>query len=465
MRTGIVSLIIVLLAAIPAFSQKAVSGKQPTTLRATARELMSRNHAKANADTIDTDLARLMALMPQPIYRDSLPFIPMSLLIYRTSVYDTLPQYHIDTVPQLRFPRTIYTFRADSLVNPRWLEEASLRWHTSELLQQMLMTGPAHRIDYFAWKLPEPPQLSPITEAPVLPASRTIPAALPSMTYTPEEPAIRRHWLHVTNLGLQFSQAYVSPNWYQGGDNSLTVLANLAWNVQLNRVYHPNLLLESNLQYKLGLYSTPNDKMHKYAISEDLLQYNLTGGVKAFKRWYYSFSMLFKTQMLNNYSANSWDRKASFLSPGELNFGLGMTYSKENKKKGINFQASIAPVSYNLRTCIDHKVDPTQFNIKEGRKTSNEIGSNAELTMTWKLAPNIVWKQRLYLFSDYKYFVGDWEHTFNFAINRFLSTQIYLHGRYDTSAPGKEKGWKKWMLKEILSFGFAYSFTTVPPKK
>lgn len=402
--------------------------------------------------------------LPEPYYRDTLPFLTTSVLIFSELLPEAgMPRSLDSTVAPYRRKNT--GLLPDSVTNPRWLKEARLRMQAALMLRQMLMTGPGHHIDYFAWQLPEPPQLAPITGTPVLPVMRNIPSALPSMSAAPEQPVVKRHWLHAVALGLQFSQAYVSPNWYQGGDNSLTVLANLGWNVKLNTVYHPNLLLESNLQYKLGLYSTPRDEKHKYAISEDQLQYNLTGGVKAFRRWYYSFSMQFRTQMLNNYAPDSWDRKASFLSPGDLNLGLGMTYNNTDKKRGIVFQASIAPLSYNLRTCIDSKVDPTQFNIKTGRKTSNEFGSNAELTMTWQLAPNISWKQRLFLFSDYNYFSGDWEHTFNFSINRFLSTQFYLHGRYDTSAPGGSKGWKKWMLKEILSFGFSYAFTTVPPKK
>jgi hypothetical protein len=40
-----------------------------------------------------------------------------------------------------------------------------------------------------------------------------------------------------------------------------------------------------------------------------------------------------------------------------------------------------------------------------------------------------------------------------------------VHGRFDSSVSTKSKGWKKWMLKEILSFGFAYSFSTIPNKK
>lgn len=405
----------------------------------------------------------ILERLPQFVYTDTAPSLPVSPLIYTEAVYDSQP------LLRLSVPNTVMPVRkplfADSLLNPQWLGEATARWRASRYLQQRLMTGPAHSIDYFAWELPDPPELAPITEAPVMPAMESIPEALPSMTSTPEEVIKPRHWLHIMDFGMQFSQAYLSPNWYQGGDNSLTVLANARWNVKLNQNYHPNLLLESNLQYKLGLYSTPHDEEHKYAISEDLFQYNLTAGLKAFRHWYYSFSFLFKTQLLNNYASNSKERKASFLSPGELNLGLGMTYKKEDKRRKIVFQTSIAPVSYNLKTCIDSNIDPTLFNIKAGRKSSSEIGSNAELTMTWQLAPNISWRQRLYLFSDYDYFTGDWEHTFNFTINRFLSTQVYLHGRYDTSAPGKSKGWKKWMLKEILSFGFAYSFTTVPPKK
>lgn len=409
----------------------------------------------------ENEAQQLLESLPPFVWQDTLPALPMSLLIYSELIYEPEPLY-IDTV--VTWQRIRPALFPEELTNPRWLSEARTRWNTARLLQQRLMTGPAHRIDYFAWELPDPPQLQPITEAPVLPTISTIPDALPSLGETPEEVIRPRHWLHVVALGLQFSQAFVSPNWYQGGDNSLTLLSNLRWNVKLNPVYHTDKLLESNLQYKLGLYSTPQDEKHKYAISEDLLQYNLTAGVKAFRHWYYSFSLMFKTQILNNYAQNSDERKASFLAPGELNLGLGMTYKKENKKRGIVFQANIAPLSYNLRTCIDSSIDPTQYGVKAGRKSVSQVGSNGELTMTWQLAPNISWRQRLFLFTNYDYFTGDWEHTFDFTINRFLSTQVYIHGRYDTSAPGSGKGWKKWMLKEILSFGFAYSFTTIPPK-
>ena len=272
------------------------------------------------------------------------------------------------------------------------------------------------------------------------------------------------NWLHTFNGAVQFSQAYLSPNWYQGGHNALSLMVNFFWNVKLNEVYHPNLMLDNTVSYKLALNSTPQDTEHKYSVSEDIFQWNFIFGVKAINKWFYSFTSQFKTQMLNTYGENSTVRKASFLSPGTLTLGLGMTYSTTNKPKTLKFNASISPLSYNLNTCIDRLVDPTQYNIPLGAKTKSEIGSNAEVTLDWQITSNISCRSRFFSFTNYKYYLGDWENTFSFTINRFLSTQIYLHLRYDSSTEVADitatKHWRYWMLKEILSFGFSYSFST-----
>ena len=79
-------------------------------------------------------------------------------------------------------------------------------------------------------------------------------------------------------------------------------------------------------------------------ISEDLLQINSTFGYKAARRWYYSLNLQFKTQLFNSYPSNSDKLKSAFLSPGELNLGLGMTYNYQNDKKTFDFNATIAPL-------------------------------------------------------------------------------------------------------------------------
>lgn len=269
----------------------------------------------------------------------------------------------------------------------------------------------------------------------------------------------RRNWLHNFNGLVQFSQAYNSPNWYQGGNNNLNALMNAYYNVKLNPAFHPNLLFENTLQYKLGMNNAPDDEMHDYNISEDLFQWNMTAGYKANKRWYYSMNTQFKTQILNNYKPNSNTLKAAFMSPGELNIGLGMTYNYANKNKTFTFDASISPLSYNLKTCTRGRMKETSFGIEEGRKTVSEYGSNAEGKLTWQILENISLRSRLFVFSDYDYIQSDWENTIQFTVNRFLSTQIYVHMRYDSTSPViEDTDWHKFQLKEILSFGFTYKF-------
>ena len=73
---------------------------------------------------------------------------------------------------------------------------------------------------------------------------------------------------------------------------------------------------------------------------------------------------------------------------------------------------------------------------------------------------------RLFVFTDYTYLQSDWENTISFDINRFLSTQLYVHVRYDSSTPRLEDSkWHTWQIKEILSLGFSYKFATFTEKK
>ena len=92
----------------------------------------------------------------------------------------------------------------------------------------------------------------------------------------------------------------------------------------------------------------------------------------------------------------------------------------------------------------------------------SEVGSNAEVKVSWDIMWNINYTSRFFVFTDYDYLQGDWQNTVNFSINRYLSTQIFVHLRYDSSTPkDDQKSWGRWQLKEILSFGLQYQFKTI----
>ncbi|MCH5234212.1 MAG: DUF3078 domain-containing protein [Muribaculaceae bacterium] len=345
---------------------------------------------------------------------------------------------------------------------PEWFDKAIRNRTAQEDLKYIGMLYTPASVEYAYWDLPVPPVL--LVEDRSFMAflrKQDIPEPDPEEAILPEVELKKRNWLHKVGAQLQFSQAYISPNWYQGGNSYLSMLFGFNWNVTLNQVYHPKLLFQSDLTYKLAFTSNPKGSYHKYTISEDNFQYNLNTGLKAAKDWYYSFNLQFKTQLFNNFAQDSPERTASFLSPGDLNLGLGMSYNHTNKLKTFKFTLTISPLSYNLKTCISDKVDHLTYSIPQDKKAKSEIGSNIEFNMEWAITTNISYKTRLFTFTDYHYFLGDWQNTFNFDINKFLSTQIFVNLRYDGSTENYSK-WKKFMMKELLSFGLSYTFSTKP---
>lgn len=346
----------------------------------------------------------------------------------------------------------------------RWLEELNVIDRDMAQLRRHVFYIHPQTVRYNTAQLLKAPKRYETTVNPLdhkIEIHETIAIPADHATLTAEE-VKKRHWIRTFNASLQFSQAYVSPNWYQGGNNNLNALGQLYYNVKLNTQYHPDLLFETTAQYKLGINSAPDDSIHSYNITDDIFQVNTTFGIRAHKRWYYSFTGQFKTQLLNSYQSNTRNLRSSFLSPGELTAGIGMTYNYANAKKTFTFDASLAPVSYALRTCISNRIDPTKYNIEAGRKTSHHFGSTAEFKIFWRLSYNITFASRIFAFTDYETAQADWENTLAFEINKFLTTQIYCHARYDSSTPRcDDPSWKKLQIKEILSVGFAYKFSTI----
>ena len=436
-----------------------------------AQSMLDSNLAIADSLALDStlfqpvvirDLPEILASLP-----DTMPELPFNPLVgpwvfsgYRSvkqrSFNDALSgrETNVEKIADEAWQNTSKT--------PRWLHDAFTQSRISGDFIYTTMINSPHTIQYTYWDLPVPPRLpeDDFTLGSYI-RDLNLPEVAISDALLPEFEQKKKHWLHTFNTGLQFSQAYVSKNWYQGGNNYLQLLFNFYWDVQLNPTYHPNEIFQSTLSYKLGVNSIEQSAVNrKYSLSEDNLQYNVKYGFKAFKKWFYTLTGQFKTQFFKNYKTNTDIRTASFLSPADLNLGIGMTYNYANKKKTFNMTASIAPLSYNLKVCIDNEIDHAQFNIKPGHKTHNEFGSSGEVNMTWQATSNISMRTRLFAFTDYNYFQGNVETTWDFAINKFLSTQIYANLRYDSSSDFNICKWRHWMLKEILSFGLSYSFST-----
>ncbi len=260
-------------------------------------------------------------------------------------------------------------------------------------------------------------------------------------------------WTHKAYSQLHFTQNMASDNWYQGGSSTMSVLGILTG--KLNYDNRKDIQWENNAEWRMGFNSVFNDSTALRAINtnEDVFKINSKLGIKAGGNWFYSGSVDFSTQFLNNYKAvNSSVLKSTFLTPVRLNIGVGLDY----KYKKL-FSLMVSPVSYKYIYANNiTDVSPKLFGIKEGEHVLSEIGSSFKAQFNYSPVREIQIDSRLSFYTNYTKVEVDWEIVGNFTINRFLSTRLSVNPRYDNTmilAAGEKA---KLQFKELLSFGLTY---------
>lgn len=260
-------------------------------------------------------------------------------------------------------------------------------------------------------------------------------------------------WYTSGNGSLQFTQNYISDNWYNGGESTNTALMNL----QLNANYNDKqkIQFDNVFEAKIGFNTVSSDTIRQYRINTDQLRISSKLGVKATTQWYYTISGEFNTQFFRNYKANTMNAVSAFMAPANLILSVGMDY-KINKKK-LNLSVFISPGAYSMRYVGDKDIDETQYGLKKGESFLHDIGSKFQSNLRWTIIPSVTWESRLYYFTSYHKAQAEWENTLNFVLNRYLSTKLFFHGRFDDGVKRKE-GKSYFQFKELLSFGINYNW-------
>lgn len=96
-------------------------------------------------------------------------------------------------------------------------------------------------------------------------------------------------WTFKANFSLQFTQNYVSDNWYKGGESHNALLASTVLEANYNN--QRKVTFDNKLEMKLGFQSLHNDDEHKFKTNSDLIRMTNKLGIRAIKQRYYTMML------------------------------------------------------------------------------------------------------------------------------------------------------------------------------
>lgn len=271
------------------------------------------------------------------------------------------------------------------------------------------------------------------------------------------------HWTKNGEHSLRISSNSFSDNWSAGNNN----LFNINNFHKININYKKDRIKFSNvIEWKLDLQKNQADTLHNIAVMDDYFRINSNLGFDAFiKNWSYAIDFSIRTPLFNKYQANDTVRIQSFLSPLNINTGIGMKYSLDKKYttvRGRRFRmtVSLLPASIEYTHISDEKVDPTRFGVEKGKNSRFNIGSTINLeNITYDFNTSLSYIARLKYFTNYEGSLLESDNRLVFALNKYLSAEAAFNLRFDDRVTPDKKGeWGYFQYNYVLGFGLGYKW-------
>lgn len=262
-------------------------------------------------------------------------------------------------------------------------------------------------------------------------------------------------------INLNFSQVALS-NWAAGGQNSIAVngLVSLFAKYKKNRSTWDNTL-------DIGYGVIKQDDLG-FQKSDDKIDFSSKYGQYAFRHWYYSALLSFKTQMAPGYNyPNDSVKISDLLSPAYLQLGLGMDY-----KPNDNLSILIAPLTGKVTIVNDDSLNSVgAFGVDTGEVVRMEFGASFKGTYKVTLIENVDLQTKLELFANYientENIDVNWETLIAMKINKFLTASITTNLIYDDDINIQidddndgvvDAMGPRTQFKEVLAIGLSFKF-------
>ena len=264
------------------------------------------------------------------------------------------------------------------------------------------------------------------------------------------------HWYKEANLMAQFTQNYISPNWYKGGNSQFAVLTIAKGRIDYRR---DRITWENTGEWRVGVTTTPGDTLRKYNVTDDMFRLYSKFGYQIIPKLYAVASVEFNTTLWNVWNENQSTVKTAFMTPMKFFIYGGLDYRPIK-----DLSILVAPATYKLVYAhfgdgdSIHNVDVTNYGIKAGEHLRSDFGSSIRVQWQWRPVREFGLETELYFFTNYRNVEIDWEINGEFYINRFLSIRLMLHPRFDSEYIAEGDTKPKMQFKELLSVGFSHKF-------
>lgn len=260
------------------------------------------------------------------------------------------------------------------------------------------------------------------------------------------------YWKFGGRTSLTFTQNFLSPNWFQGGESNYAMLATI--DLDLNYDNQDRISWTNHFDFDLGFATYEADNKLGFRTNTDKLRLESTFGYRVVKSLDIAAKVKAETQSLPFYSGDN-SLVSAFISPLDANASIGLNY----KPNIGNFKMEIylAPFSgYNCRY-VYHDELTAAYGIEKGH-FKQDFGTQLVVTIpTYKLTSFLDVYSRLEYYTDYHRVFFQWEAKFNVALSKYFTASLMLHTRFDDSVACHEN-WKYWQFKELFTLGVAYAW-------
>ena len=263
-----------------------------------------------------------------------------------------------------------------------------------------------------------------------------------------------KFWKFTGDGYLQFLQNYVTDNWHKGGESNYSAQA--AATLELNYNDRDKVTFDNKLEMKLGFQTSPSDTVHRFKTNNDLLRLTSKLGIQAHKQWYYTLQMMTYTQFARGLKANDKKVYSDFMSPIDVNVGIGMEYKVDALNKRLTGTLNFLPFSLNFRYVARESLE-AKNGIRGHHHTMEDFASQFTGELKWQILDQLSWKTRLFAITTYRQSKMEWENQFQLKVTKNLSANLFIYPRFDDgNDPDEDMGY--FQLQEWSSIGLSFSW-------